>query len=83
MRRLITVFSFATPLGVVIGILASNAGDLVNIIMSSLAAGTFIYIACTEIIVAEFSDGGYRLVKMIAFVSGAVIISALSFIPGA
>lgn len=81
-RKLILVFSFATPLGVTIGILASSAGELVNIIMSSLAAGTFIYIACTEIIVAEFSVGGGRCVKLLAFILGACIISSLSFIPG-
>lgn len=81
-RYLILIFSFATPLGVVIGILAAGAGDLVDIIMSSLAAGTFIYIACTEIVVAEF-NGSHRIYKLIAFISGACIISSLSFIPGA
>lgn len=82
-RQLIFLFSLATPIGVTIGILAAGAGDLVNIIMSSLAAGTFIYIACTEIVVSEFSTGGHRVLKLIAFVSGACIISSLSFIPGA
>ena len=82
-RQLVFLFSLATPLGVVIGILAAGAGDLVNIIMSSLAAGTFIYIACTEIVVSEFSTGGHRVLKLVAFISGACIISSLSFIPGA
>ena len=81
-RKLVFIFSMATPIGVTIGILASGAGELVDVIMSSLAAGTFVYIACTEIIVAEFSVGGGRAVKLLAFVCGACIISALSFIPG-
>lgn len=34
------MFSIATPLGVFIGMLCSNAGEAVNVIMSSLAAGT-------------------------------------------
>ena len=81
-RKLILIFSFSTPVGVAIGILASGAGELVDVIMSSLAAGTFIYIACTEIIVAEFSVGGGRVYKLVAFVIGACLISSLSFIPG-
>jgi len=81
-RKLIFIFAFATPLGIMIGILASDAGPLADVIMSSLAAGTFVYIACTEIVVSEFSTGGYRLAKLIAFIIGACIISSLSFIPG-
>lgn len=81
-RKLVLVFSLATPLGVVIGILCSEAGEIVDVIMSSLAAGTFIYIACTEIIVAEFSVGGGRAIKLLAFVVGACIITSLCFIPG-
>lgn len=81
-RQLVTLFAFATPLGVAIGILAASAGEIVDIVMSSLAAGTFIYIACTEIIVAEFSVGGNRALKLFAFILGACIISSLSFIPG-
>ena len=81
-RQLICIFAFATPLGVAIGIACENAGDIVDVIMSSIAAGTFIYIACTEIIVAEFSVGGFRVFKLIAFILGACIISSLSFIPG-
>jgi zinc transporter ZupT len=69
-------------LGVVIGILASSAGELVDVVMSSLAAGTFIYIACTEIIVEEFSVNGYRWMKFFFFLLGACIISSLSFIKG-
>lgn len=79
-KKLVFIFSCATPLGISIGILASNAGDAVNVIMSSLAAGTFVYIACTEIIVAEFSVGGNRWLKCFAFILGACIISSLSFV---
>ena len=50
-RKLLFVFSMATPIGIIIGILASSAGVIVDVIFSSLAAGTFVYIGCTEIIV--------------------------------
>ena len=81
-RQIVFLFSMSTPLGVAIGILASSAGEIVDVVMSSLAAGTFVYIACTEIVVSEFSVGGHRVLKLIAFVIGACVISALSFIPG-
>lgn len=81
-RQLVFIFSLATPLGVAIGIAASSAGVIVDIVMSSLAAGTFVYIACTEIIVSEFSVGGNRVLKLSAFVFGALVISSLSFIKG-
>ena len=43
-RQLVFLFSMSTPLGVAIGILASSAGEIVDVVMSSLAAGTFVYI---------------------------------------
>ena len=81
-RKLIFLFSMATPLGIVIGILASNAGVIIDVIFSSLAAGTFIYIGCTEIVVQEFSIPGDRFIKLLVFLLGALIITALAFIPG-
>lgn len=79
-KKLVFLFSCASPLGIIIGILASGAGDIVNVVMSSLAAGTFVYIACTEIIVAEFSVGGNRWLKCAAFILGACIITSLFFV---
>lgn len=81
-RWCIFVFSMATPLGIAIGILASGAGVIVDVIFSSLAAGTFIYIGCTEIVVAEFSVPGHRWMKLLFFLLGALIIIMLFFIPG-
>ena len=44
-RWLIFTFSCATPLGVILGMIFANAKEIYSIIFSSLAAGTFIYIA--------------------------------------
>jgi zinc transporter ZupT len=82
-RWLILVFSMATPIGIAIGILASGAGVIVDVIFSSLAAGTFVYIGCTEIVVSEFSIPGDRWTKFIFFILGMAIITCLFFIPGA
>ena len=54
-RLLVLVFSVATPIGVGLGMILANAGDIYEIIFSSLAAGTFVYIGCSEVIVEEFS----------------------------
>lgn len=81
-RTLVLLFSLATPIGVVIGILCAGAGDIVDVIMSSLAGGTFIYIGCSEIVVSEFSVSGGRFTKLVAYICGALLITSLSFIPG-
>lgn len=81
-RQMILIFSLATPIGIAIGIAASGAGELVDVIFSSLAAGTFVYIGCTEIIVSEFSIPGNRWLKLVVFIFGATIITSLYFIPG-
>lgn len=82
-RQLVFLFSIATPIGVIIGMLCSNAGETVDVVMSSLAGGTFIYIGCTEIIVHEFSKGGNKLLKIIAYLCGAALITSLCFMKGA
>ena len=81
-RQLITIFSLATPFGIVIGIIFSGSSEIVDVIFSSLAAGTFVYIACTEVVVSEFSIPGNRWLKLSMFVLGACIITSLWFIPG-
>ena len=79
-RQLVTIFAIATPLGVGIGMGVANAGDIYEIIFSSIAAGSFLYIACSEVIVEEFSVPGYRYIKLFAFLLGASIITMLWFL---
>lgn len=76
---LMVLFSFATPLGTTIGILLDNASKIVDIIFTSLATGTFIYVACSELIVEEFALPGNRWIKFIAFLIGAAVITSLWF----
>ena len=80
--QLVTVFSAATPIGVGIGMAIANAGDIYDVIFSSIAAGTFIYIACTEMVVHEFSVAGNRYWKFAAFFFGATFINLLWLMPG-
>lgn len=81
-RRLMFTFSIASPLGVILGMILQNAGDIYNIVFSSLAAGTFVYIACTEVVVEQFSVPGNRFLKLFCFLIGATMITCLWFLPG-
>jgi solute carrier family 39 (zinc transporter), member 1/2/3 len=82
-RLLVFIFAMATPIGILIGILAQSAGETADVIMSSLAGGTFIYIGCTEMIVAEFSVSGHRGWKLLSYLCGAALITSLCFMAGA
>ena len=79
-RILVSVFACATPLGVGIGMALVGTDEIYEIIFNSLAAGTFVYIAASEIIVEEFSMPGYRWLKLFSFLFGALIITLLWFL---
>jgi solute carrier family 39 (zinc transporter), member 1/2/3 len=75
------VFSFAisSPIGIALGMSLANASELVEVIFTCLAAGTFVYIGCSEVVVQEFSVPGDRLLKLAAYLVGALIIILLWF----
>lgn len=53
-----------------------------NVIFNTLAGGTFIYIACSEVIVEEFSVGKNRWTKALFFLLGAGSILLLGLLEG-
>lgn len=69
--------SIIYPAGIGIGLGLTNAPDFVGSIVLSLAGGTFIYIACSEILVHEFENKKYRFYKFLLFILGAATISVL------
>jgi len=75
--QFLLIFASATPIGTIIGILLSGMSELVNVIFMSIAGGSFIYVSCSELIVEEFSLPGNRWFKLLAFISGAVLIGLL------
>ena len=79
-RQLVFIFACSTPLGVIIGMICAG-NDLSDVIFSSIAAGSFVYIACSEVIVEEFSIPGNRYWKLLAFITGASVITCLWFMP--
>jgi zinc transporter 1/2/3 len=78
MYLLIAAFSITTPIGICIGIgIDSAANPLIQGIFFSIATGTFLYIAASEVIVEEFSTPDYKMEKFAAFIAGVTIISLL------
>ena len=76
----IGLFSVVAPIGVIIGMLISDSNLLVDTIFVCLSGGTFVYVACSEIIVAEFDRGHYQWLKMILVVLGGSVITGLWFL---
>ena len=81
-KILVFCFSIASPIGIIVGMILGAQSDIYEIIFSSMAAGTFLYIACSEVIVEEFSLPGYRWLKLFAFLCGSALILGIWFLPG-
>ena len=75
----IFIFSFITPIGISIGmILTTMSNDLMAGIFLSISVGTFIYIACSEIIIHEFSKKENKYIKFFCFILGAGMVLSLN-----
>lgn len=81
--RLIGLFSVMTPIGIIVGLLVTNALDgraqiLFQAIFLSLAAGSFIYIAAFDILRDEFLQPGPRAVKWLLTAVGYGLMGLLA-----
>ena len=76
----IGIFSVLSPIGVIIGMLISNSNLLIDTIFVCLSGGTFVYVACSEIIVAEFDRGHYQWLKILLIFLGGLVITLLWFL---
>ncbi len=74
---LLVSFSLATPTGITIGLILSSSNSIMEVVFNSIAGGTFIYIAASEVIVEEFSLRDGRWTKMLAYMVGIAIIASL------
>lgn len=80
---LLVSFALATPIGIAIGLVLKDTNEMVEVVMSSFAGGTFIYIAASEVIVEEFSlPGRSKWLQMVTFLMGAGLITSLWFLGG-
>jgi len=74
------IFSSSGPIGIFLGLLISdNASPALNGIMMSIAAGTFVYVGCNEIVAEEFEHSPQRVSKFLALNAGVAFIIVLGF----
>ena len=79
---ILTIFAFTAPTGIVIGMLLEKTSRIVDVIFLSISGGTFIYVACSEIIVNEFARGGHKAAKVLCVCLGIAVICMLWFLEG-
>ena len=78
---IIILFSIVGPVGVAVGIvLAETAGELVEGIFLSISTGTFLYVACSEVIIEEFSTPKKRYIKFGLYLFGCIFAAGLSLL---
>jgi zinc transporter 1/2/3 len=79
---MMTLFALFSPLGVILGIWLQDSDEMVEVVFSCLAGGTFLYISCSEVIVEEFSVPHFKFTKLFFFVLGIAMITSLHFLDG-
>jgi zinc transporter 1/2/3 len=77
--KFICLFSIFTPVGIVIGMILVGKNSLIVGIFLSLAAGTFIYVSASEVIVEEFSVTRYKYQKYVLYLLGGLFVGLLAF----
>ena len=77
--NMIIIFCCSTPLGIAGGWLLAGSSDLLEGVFMSIAAGTFIYIAASEIVVEEFAVTRYKWIKYLFFSLGIIPMSAFLY----
>ncbi|PRW20415.1 serine threonine phosphatase 2A regulatory subunit B beta-like isoform B [Chlorella sorokiniana] len=82
MRRFWSVvlpFTFASPIGIFIGYIASDVAKGVGAAcISALASGTFLYVAYMEVIPKELRDPSHMVLKLTALLTGFCLMSLLA-----
>ena len=78
--KMIIIFTSFGPLGIIIGMIFSDAGNLMKGVMLSISGGTFIYVAASEVIVEEFSLSKKTNIKFLWFLLGGLLTFVLTFI---
>ena len=77
---LMIVFTLVAPIGIFLGWFAFSFNELVVGIIKALSSGTFIYLACTEILVSEFVNSEYKYVKFLFYLIGIGFILLISLL---
>ena len=76
---LILLFASIGPIGVSLGIfLSKTTNELVEGVFLCISTGTFLYVACSEVIVEEFSTPKKRYLKFSLYLLGAILAAGLT-----
>jgi solute carrier family 39 (zinc transporter), member 1/2/3 len=78
----LSIFSITAPIGIGVGMLLEESNLVVDTIFMSIAGGTFIYVACSEIIVHEFERGTHQFIKLLLVLLGIAVITLLWLLDG-
>ena len=78
---IIILFALVGPVGVAAGIgLSAAASEFVEGIFLSISTGTFLYVACSEVIIEEFSTPEKRYFKFSLYLIGCIFAAGLSLL---
>ena len=75
---LIIIFSLTTPCGILIGMILKGISKALEAIFLSFSAGTFLYIAASEVVIEEFALSQHKIQKFLGFTVGAGLILFLT-----
>lgn len=76
---ILTTFSVASPIGVMVGYAISEYSDSVtSSCLSALASGTFLYVALMEVIPNELKTKAYKLEKLASLMLGFGLMSMIA-----
>jgi zinc transporter ZupT len=81
--RMIILFSFFTPMGILIGILLYGTSPIIQGCFLAFSSGTFLYISASEVIVEEFAVTKYRYQKYFLYLCGGIMVALLSYMEAA
>lgn len=79
--RYLSAFSVVGSIGVILGIAVDSlASEIWDSVFVALAAGTFIYVGCTEIVAEEFEEQDNKWKKFFSLIAGVVIVGAITVV---
>jgi len=78
--KMLIIFTFFTPVGILIGMYFSKSGLLIEGIMLSISSGTFLYVSTSEVIVEEFSSKGSKYLKFFFYLIGGFLTVILNIL---
>lgn len=76
--RLILLFSMFTPFGVMLGYFIGNMSHLIKGICLGLAAGAFVYVSGSVVIIEEFTVTKYKYSKFFCYLIGGMATAGIT-----